>query len=51
MLKAYSYPFPTLGTHMKSQAEILFKGGELLHPRCYTLNHLLKHVMSIMFMC
>ena len=21
------------------------------HPRCYTLNNLLKHVMSIMFMC
>ena len=29
MLKAYSYPFPTLGTHMKSLDEILFNGGEL----------------------
>ena len=39
MLKAYSYPFPSLGTHMKSQDEILFKGvgrvvtPSVLHPK------------------
>ena len=32
MLKARSYLFPTLGTHMKSPAEILFKGARAVTP-------------------
>ena len=41
MLKAYAYPFPTIGTHMKSWDKILFKGGRVvtpsvLHPKSFT---------------
>ena len=42
MLQAHSYLFPILGTHMKSQDEILFKGvgrvvtPSVLHPKSFT---------------
>ena len=57
MLKGRSYHFPTLGTHMKSREEILFKGGKfvtplVLHTKSFTktchehLVYVLMHVIE-----
>ena len=53
MLKAHIYPFPTLGTHMKSRDEILFKGERVvtpsvLHPKLFTKTCHEHHVYVLM---
>ena len=54
MLKAHFYPFPTLGTHMKSRDKILFKGGRVVTPSVLHPKSIIKtcheyHVYVLMY--